>query len=364
MKALEINSKDLEHNINKIKERAKNSKIIAVIKGNGYGLGLIEFSSFLINRGINYLAVSSVEEALELKVNNLEAKVLCLAATSDEKELEELLDKDIIITIGNYEVARKLNKIAILKNKKAHVHLKIDTGFARYGFRYDDKDNILKTINNCTSLFIDGVFSHFSCAYFKNDNYTRMQFNRFLEVKIFLENNNIKVDMYHICNSSAFLKYDDMFMDAVRIGSAFLGRISVKNEIDLKKIGILKSNIVEIRNVEKNEPIGYSNSEIAKKSIKLAIVPVGYADGFNVGVKNDTFKFIDKIRILKNSLQSFFRNDKIYVLIDGRKYPVIGKVGMNHIAVNISGEDIKLNTEVKLEISPILVSSKIRREYI
>lgn len=364
MKALEINSKDLEHNINKIKERAKNSKIIAVIKGNGYGLGLIEFSSFLINRGINYLAVSSVEEALELKVNNLEAKVLCLVATSDEKELEELLDKDIIITIGNYEVARKLNKIAILKNKKAHVHLKIDTGFARYGFRYDNKDNILKTINNCTSLFIDGVFSHFSCAYFKNDNYTRIQFNRFLEVKIFLENNNIKVDMYHICNSSAFLKYDDMFMDAVRIGSAFLGRISVKNEIDLKKIGILKSNIVEIRNVEKNEPIGYSNSEIAKKSIKLAIVPVGYADGFNVGVKNDTFKFIDKIRILKNSLQSFFRNDKIYVLIDGRKYPVIGKVGMNHIAVNISGEDIKLNTEVKLEISPILVSSKIRREYI
>lgn len=364
MKVLEINSKDLEYNINKIKERAKNSKVIAVVKGNSYGLGLIEFSSFLINKGINYLAVSSVEEALELKSNNLDATVLCLAETSNPEELEELLDKDIVITIGNYEVAKKLNEIAILKNKKAHVHLKIDTGFSRYGFRYDDKENILKAIKNCTSIFIDGVFSHFSCAYFENDSYTRKQFNRFLEVKNFLENNDIKIDMYHICNSSAFLKYEDMFMDAVRIGSAFLGRISVRNDMDLRKIGILKSNIAEIKNIDKNEPIGYSNSEIAKKQVKLAIVPVGYADGFNVGVKNDTFKFIDKVRILKNSVQSFFKNDRIYVLIDGKKYPVIGKVGMNHVAVDITGEDIKLNTIVKLEISPILVSSKIRREYI
>ncbi|MCI8290834.1 MAG: alanine racemase [Clostridia bacterium] len=364
MKVLEINSKDLEHNINKIKERAGKSKVIAVVKGNGYGLGLIEFSSFLINKGIDYLAVSSVEEALELKSSNLEATVLCLSETPDAIELEELLDKDIIITIGNYKIARKLNEIAISKNKKAHVHLKIDTGFSRYGFKYDDKENILKTIKNCTSLFVDGVFSHFSCAYFENDKYTKKQFNRFLEVRKFLEDNNIKINMYHICNSSSFLKYEDMFMDAVRVGSAFLGRISVKNNIDLKKIGILKSNIVEIKNIEKNEPIGYSNSEIAKKQVKLAIVPVGYADGFNVGVKNDTFKFIDKVRILKNSLQAFFKNDRIYVLISGKEFPVIGKVGMNHIAVDITGENIKLNTKVKLEISPILVSSKIRREYV
>ncbi len=364
MKVLEINLEDLEHNINIIKMRAKDSKIIAVVKGNAYGLGVKQFSELLMKNGINYFAVSSVCEAIELK-NNLEnSNVICLEATSNEQELEELLEKDIVITIGNYEVSKVLNKIAKSKNKKARVHLKIDTGFARYGFKYNDTDTILKTIKESTSIFIEGVFSHFSYAYSEKEDYTRLQYNRFLEVKKILEENDVQVSMYHICNSSAFLKYDDMFMDAVRIGSAFLGRISVKNSVGLKKIGVFKSNIVEIRDLQKNTPIGYSNSEITKKETKIAVIPVGYADGFNVGVKNDTFKFIDKLRILKNSLLSFFKDDRIYVLINGKKYPVIGKVGMNHITVDITGEKIELNTEVELQISPVFVSSNIRREYV
>lgn len=364
MKVLEINLKDLEHNINIIKMRAKDSRIIAVVKGNAYGIGLEEFSNVLIKNKINYLAVSSVYEALELKDKVNEATVLCLEATSNEKELEELLDKDIIITIGNYEVAKCLNKIAKSRKKKAKVHLKIDTGFSRYGFNYYDKELILKTIKNCTSILVEGIFSHFSCAYLKKEDYTRLQYKRFLEIKNFLEKNHIQISMYHICNSSAFLKYDDMFMDAVRIGSAFLGRISVRNTLGLKKIGVLKSNIVEIKNLPKNTPIGYSNSEITKRATKLAIIPIGYADGFNVGVKNDTFKFIDKVRILKNSLVSFIKNDRIYVLINGKKYLVIGKVGMNHITVDITGSKIELGNEVELPISPVFVSSNIRREYV
>lgn len=364
MKVLEINVKDLEHNISRIKERANDTKVIAVVKGNGYGLDLEQFSNLLIKNGINYFAVSSVEEALELKSKRFDATVLCLEAASSREELEMLLDEDVVITVGNFEVAQNLNEIAKMKNKKAHVHLKVDTGFSRYGFVYNDMESILEVIRSCTSLFVDGVFSHFSCAYFEKEDYTRLQFNRFLEVKRFLEKNDIQIPMYHICNSSAFLKYDDMFLDAVRIGSAFLGRISVENRIGLRKVGILRSDVVEIKEIEKNVPIGYSNSEISKRHTKLAIVPVGYADGFNVEVKNDTFKFIDKVRILKNSIQSFFKNDRINVSIDEKRYPVIGKVGMNHIAVDVTDGDVKLGTEVKLEVSPMLVNSKIKRRYV
>lgn len=274
MKVLEIKTEDLENNIVKLKERADDKNIIAVVKGNGYGLGLDRFVEILLEHGINYLAVSSVEEAIELSDKKLDATVLCMEATSIESEIKQLLDKNVVLTIGNFETAKIINRVSKSLNKKAHVHLKIDTGFSRYGFLYSDKANILNTIQSCTSIFIEGIFSHFSSAYFENEDYTRLQYNRFLEIKKYLEENNINIPTYHICNSSAFLKYDDMFMDAVRLGSAFLGRVSVKNNIGLKKIGMLKSNVVEIRKLEKGVPVGYSNSEITKKPTTLAIVPV------------------------------------------------------------------------------------------
>lgn len=274
MKVLEINFKDLENNIVKLQERAGDKRIIAVVKGNGYGLGFDRFIEILLEHGINYLAVSSVEEAIELADKKLDATVLCMEATSIESEIEQLLDKNVVVTVGNTETAKIVNRIAKNMNKKAYVHFKIDTGFSRYGFLYTDKSSILNAIQSCTSILVEGIFSHFSSAYFENEDYTRVQYNRFLEIKKYLEENSINIPMYHICNSSAFLKYDDMFMDAVRIGSAFLGRISVKNNIGLKKIGMLKSNVVEIRKLEKGVPVGYSNSEITKKSTTLAIVPV------------------------------------------------------------------------------------------
>lgn len=365
MKVLEIVKSDLENNINKIKERANGTLIIGVIKGNAYGLDLEKFARILVENGITYLAVSSVEEAIELsEIENLNAEILCLEATSVEEELKKLVEKDVIISIGNVQTANILSKLAKNENKKIKVHLKIDTGFSRYGFLYTQKDEVLKVITENPRLFVEGIFSHFSYAYSSKEDYTKLQFNRFLEMKSFLEENGVNIPIYHISNSSAFLKFDEMFLDAVRIGSAFLGRVSVPNTIGLKKIAMLKSNVVEIKNLKKGTKIGYSNSMTLKRDSKLAVVPVGYSDGFWVGVNNDTFKFIDKLRILKNSFMNIFKRDGIFVYIKNRKYPVIGRVGMNHITVDITDSDIKINDEVKLDILPILVSSKIRREYI
>lgn len=285
MKVLEINSKDLDYNVTKIKQRAGETKIIAVLKGNAYGLGFEEFVKFMKVRGITDFAVSSVGEAITLSRLKLDIAILCMEATSIKKDLEIMLENNIVMTIGTAESAKFLNEMAKRKNMKAHVHLKIDTGFSRYGFLYTEKEKILDTIRNCTSIFIDGVYSHFSYAYSKNETYTKTQLIRFLEVKEFLEKNNIKVPCYHIANSSAFLKYEETFLDAVRIGSAFLGRISVENKIGLKRIGTLKSNIVEIKNIRRGTAVGYSNSMVVKKDSTLAIVPIGYADRFSCGYK-------------------------------------------------------------------------------
>ena len=364
LKVLEIKKEDLEYNIDLIKKKAKDKKIIAVVKGNGYGLGLKEFSKFLISKGISDLAVSSVDEALELASYKFNARILCLEATAVEEEIESLIEKNIIVSIGSKKCAETVKKIASKNDKTAHAHIAIDTGFSRYGFMATEKETILETIKSCPKIYFDGVFSHLSTAYLSDDFYARKQYSLFLEVKKYLESNDVKIPIYHICNSSAFLKFEDMYLDAVRVGSAFSGRISVQNNIGLKKIGVLKSNVVEIKEIKKGTPVGYSNSDVVKKDTKIAIIPVGYADGFNLEVTDDTHKFVDKLRRAKNACSSIFKDNRKKVIIKGKEYPLIGKIGMNHSTIDVTGEDVNVNDEVLLNIKPMLINSKIRREYI
>ena len=176
MKSLVINKEDLKHNIRKIKEIAKETgmqdnhkpiKIIAVVKGNGYGLGLIPYSKFLVDNGIDFLAVSTVEEAVKLREYGVEAKILMLSSTAIKKEIELMVDKDIIITLGSKEAIYAAEEIAEKKNKKIKAHLKIDTGFGRYGFSYNEKEEIIKILKDIKNIEIEGTFSHFSLAFYE-----------------------------------------------------------------------------------------------------------------------------------------------------------------------------------------------------
>lgn len=372
MKALIIEKKNLKHNIKVIKELANTKEkddngnkleIIAVVKGNGYGLGIVEYTNFLIDNGIHFFAVASVEEAILLRKNGIKEKILMLSSTAIKQDVKTLIENDIILTIGSKESGKVANEIAKSINKTIKVHLKIDTGFGRYGFMYNKREEMIECIKSFTNLKIEGIYSHYSLAFFKKDKYTKKQFKRFIDTVEVLKMNNIETGILHICNSSAFLKFPNQHLNAVRIGSAFLGRIIVPNRIGLRKIGYLKSNISEIKMLQKGNNIGYSNSFKTKRDTEVAIIPCGYADGVNLKVDKDMFRLVDKLRYISRDLKDLLKKQIIQVEINGERCKILGRIGMCHMAVDVTGRNVKINDEVKISVNPIYVNNNIERIY-
>ena len=369
MKELLVEKDKIKHNLRVIKQiinekkgSGKKVKIIAVVKGNGYGLGLVQYSKFLVDNGIQMLAVATVEEALELRKGGIKEDILMMSSTAVKSDVKKLLENDIILTIGSKEAGNVVNELA--QNKKARVHLKIDTGFGRYGFIYSKIEEDVEDIKRWKNIKIEGTFSHLSIAFFGNGKESKEQFNRFVKSVEILKTNGIQTGMLHISNSSAFLRFDEMHLNAVRIGSALLGRISIPNIYGFKRVGILKSNVAEIKTLPKGYNIGYSNSYKTKKETKVAIVPCGYADGFNTIVDKDMFRKRDKIRYIVRDIKNVFRKQEIFVKINGEKYKVLGRLGMYHVTIDITGKSVNINDEVLFEVSPMLVDSRIKRKYI
>ena len=282
MKSLVIDIKGLRQNIEQIKKYATQNwkedkvnyiKIIAVVKLNGYGLWIQQYTKFLIDNGINMFAVYTIEEALKLRQAGIKNDILILSAVAIEEDVKTLIDNKIILTLGSKEDIEIIEKIAKQKNEKIRVHLKIDTGFGRYGFIYSNKEELVEHLKNIQNIKIEGTYSHFSISYY-DDKYTKIQFERFLDVIETLKMNQIDVGMLHICNSSAFAKFPNMHLNAVRIGSAFLGRLSCVNSLGLRKIGYLETEVSEIKTLPPKFNIGYSNTYKTKKETKVAIIPV------------------------------------------------------------------------------------------
>lgn len=371
MNTLVIEKQDLTHNIEQIKKFADKTgkddkgnpiKIIAVVKGNGYGLGIIEYTKFLIDNGISFFAVATMEEAIKLRKAGIKEEILMLSSTAIKEDIEQLVQNNIILTIGSKEDVEVVSKVGEEQNKIIRTHLKIDTGFGRYGFVYSNRDEMIEALKKMKNIKIEGTFSHFSTSFY-DDKYTQKQFQRFIDCIEVLKMNEIETGMLHICNSSAFLKFPTMHLNAVRIGSAFLGRISCPNTIGLKKIAHLEAQVAEIKKLPKGFNIGYSNIYKTPKEMKVAIIPCGYMNGVNVKNDKDMFRTVDKMRYLLENVKSFFKKQAMYAKIKDTNCEILGRIGTYHVVCDIGEKDIKIGDKVIFSVNTKFVDSEIRREY-
>lgn len=365
MKKLVVQKKQLTQNIKKILEHARlnGSEVIAMLKGNGYGLGICKFARLLLQNGVKMLAVSEFCEAKELRENGIGAEIILLSPMCDLNEAAEAVKLGIVCAVGSEESALVLNIAAAQQNMRARAHVCLDTGFGRFGFLADDIDGIDEALGRMRDVDIEGIFSHLSNS-FGEEKYSRMQFDAFNEAVMRLNERGYSFKIKHICNSCAFMRFPDMGLDAVRVGSAFLGRLPVKNTLKLDRIAYLESCICEMKTLPKGYNIGYANTYETKRETKIAVIPVGYKDGFGIQKSNDAFRFKDILRYIYADVKLLFGKNTTYVTVGDKKCPLLGRVSMFNIIADITGTDAQVGDAVRLECNPILIDSSIEREYL
>lgn len=274
-----IDSAALSRNMEKLR-RFTSAQIIAVVKGNGYGLGLVSYARFLTAQGVALLAVSTVEEAAALRDAGITAQLLMLSSTALPEEIAALLTRDVILTVGSADAARAVSDAAAVRGVTARVHVKLDTGMGRYGFLPQETAEAAALLQALPALQVEGVFTHLSDA--ANAKCTALQYRRFTEGVRILQEAGIDTGLRHVCASTAFLRYPEMHLDAVRLGSALLGRLSVPDTLGLERIGWLEAQVTELKTLPAGWPVGYTGAYRTRRETRLALLPVGYTSGVGV----------------------------------------------------------------------------------
>lgn len=351
MKAYIVETEKLKHNIEILKQQAGSAVIWGVVKGNGYGLGAGKLALLLKEQGIDHFAVTDLAEARALREAGLtEDPILMLRSTSDRQELEALVSLDVICTLGSLEDGGALNDTASSLGRTAHAHVKLDTGMGRYGFlpeRMDQAAELWKYDN----IKIEGVFTHFYRA--GSEKVTKKQFSDFRSAVDVLRSMGLEVGMVHCCNSLGFWYYPEMHLDAVRLGSALLGRVGYGPRANLRRIGYVQADVEALRVIPKGHNVGYGGDCRVRRDTRIAVIGVGYFHGFSVERGYDVFRIRDCLRSMGRYLKYLLKRRCLTVEVNGKTCKVLGHVGMVNLIADVTDIPCALHDPVKLQINPL-----------
>ncbi|WP_302632599.1 alanine racemase [uncultured Clostridium sp.] len=326
----EIDLDAIAYNTRNIKKLIGDKDLIAVVKANCYGHGVIGIIPTLLENGVSRFAVAMISEALEIRDNKITTPVMILGFTPLYLG-EELINNNIEQTVYDLDYARELSKIALTLNKKAKIHIAIDTGMGRIGFLPNEKsiDNITE-ICSLEGIEVIGIFTHFSTSDEKDKEYSHEQFTKMLSVMDTLKKRGIDIPLKHVANSGAIIDLPDTYLDAVRAGIILYGYYPSdeidKNNLALKPALTLKATITNVKTLEKDMYVSYGRTFKTSNETIVATIPVGYADGY---------------------LRKLAENGK--VIIKGEFAPIIGRICMDQFMIDVTNiPDVKIGDEVIL----------------
>lgn len=325
----------LIHNFEILKNKAKCPKIMAVVKANAYGHSVADVAPALQRAGADAFAVSNIEEAVELRECGIEKPILILGYTPAERA--ETLCKNVITQcVYSSEYADALSKEAVKKGLTVKIHIKLDTGMGRIGF--DCRDDNLTGIDRAIKaarlegFSFEGIFTHFAVADRtpeEEDGFTDAQYSHFVRAIERFKQAGLEPKCCHCCNSAGILLDNDKHFDMSRAGVSLYG-LKPSSALELKQdfipVMTLKSVVTMVKEINAGDTVSYGRTFKAEKRMKIATVAAGYADGYP--------------RLLSN---------KGYVLINGKKAPITGRVCMDQLAVDVTDiEGVKMGSEVEL----------------
>lgn len=319
---LELNLDNLGWNLEKLRKKAK-VPIMAVIKANAYGHGLLEIAKYLEKKAVEFLMVGKIEEALTLRASGIKTPVLNFGPFSSENA-EAIVIHNISQSVFTSDI-NYLNAAALKLNKKAKVHLHIDTGLGRAGLPYYQAHDFIQQVALMGGIKIEGI----STAFTEDPDFDRIQLKRFLSLCHKIEKRGIPLGLKHAASSSGLLNSPSSYLDMVRPGITLYGyypseKTQKEDSLSLKPVLQLKARIYSIKDLRPGDSVSYHRAYVAQKKEKTALLPLGYADGYPFNVIGQAS-----------------------VLIKGRRFPLIGRVTANHTEIVLdSASNISPGTEV------------------
>ena len=327
----EISLSAIGHNIEEVRKRlAPGVRLLAVIKADAYGHGAVRVGKYLEDR-VDYFAVATLEEAVELRENGIRLPILILGYTSPS-QYEDLVAFDITQTIYSRETAELLDREAANQGKKAGIHIALDTGMTRIGFQVTEEDaDVIADIGRLPHLKMEGLFTHFACADQKDKTYCSGQLEKFNRMVRMLEERKVEIPLKHVCNSAGIMEFDDFRYDMVRSGIVTYG-LYPSEEVRKERLDLIpalewKSRVIHVKEVGNGLGVSYGATYVTHEGrTRIATVSAGYADGY------------------PRALSSKGR-----VLIHGQYAPILGRVCMDQFMVDVSGiPDVRVEDVVTL----------------